>query len=196
MADQFGPGNCVHPDINEVLKPEKGGYQVQRNPFVYFRSLLDLGDCALNDVPFDQLAKDTKKIATTANYSFISPDLCDAGVAGQCAAGEPDGPAAADAFLARWVPKITATPAYRKNGLLVISFFDADPPEGAADPKRVGALLLSPFVSTNTASGAKLGPWSLLRTVEDLFGLDHLAEAGAAQTRSFAAPLLGKVGGD
>ncbi len=196
MADQFGPGNCVHPDLNEVRKPGPGGYQVQRNPFIYFRSLLDLGDCALNDVPLDQLTKDTRKATTTPNYSFISPDLCDVGVAGQCPVGEPDGPAAADAFLSRWVPKITKTPAFRKDGLLVIAFGDADPPAGTADPRRVGALLLSPFVSTNTTSAAPLGPYSLLRTIEDLFGLEHLAVAGAKSTRSFAAPLLGKVGGD
>ena len=196
MADQFGPGNCVHPDTNEVRKPETGGYQVQRNPFIYFRSLLDLGDCALNDVPFEQLAKDTKKTRTTPNYSLISPDLCDAGVPGQCPAGEPDGPAAADAFLARWVPKITATPAFRKDGLLVITSFDSSAPADNPDPKRVGALLLSPYVSTNTTSAAKLGPYSLLRTTEDLFGLQHLAVAQARSTRSFAAPLLGQVGGD
>jgi len=196
MADQFGPGNCVHPDINEVRNPETGGYQVQRNPFIYFRSLLDLGDCALNDVPLDQLSKDIKKSTSTANYSLISPDLCDAGVPGQCADGEPDGPAAADDFLERWVPKITETKTFRKDGLLVITFFDTAQPAGSSDRKRVGALLLSPFVSTNTSSAAKLDPYSLLRTSEDLFGLEHLAVAGSEQTKSFAAPLLGHVGGD
>ena len=38
-----------------------GGYAARLNPFVYFHSLLDLGDCATNDVPLTELEKDLKK---------------------------------------------------------------------------------------------------------------------------------------
>ncbi len=190
MANEFGPANCVHPDSNGPNKPERGGYSANRNPFVYFHSLLDLGDCAINDVPLTDLRADIRKVDTTPNYSFISPNLCNVGVAGQCADGQPDGAAAADAFLQTWVPKITKSPAFKKDGLLVITFGDVDSPAGTKDPTRVGALLLSPFVSTKTTLGARLDPYALLRTTEDLFGLAHLAEAGSAKTKSFAAPLL------
>ena len=80
-----------------------------------------------------------------ANYSYIAPNLCNAGVAGQCPAGAPDGAAAADAFLAEWVPKILASPAYKKDGLLIVTFGAVEPGRDrgragarAADPLKVG----------------------------------------------------------
>ena len=72
-----------------------------------------------------------------------------AGVAGQCAPGTPEGAAAADAFLAGLVPKILASPAYKKDGLLIVTFGAADPDPAAppSDPKKVGALLVSPLLA-------------------------------------------------
>ena len=92
-----------------------GGYAAQLNPFVYFHSLLDLGDCAANDVPLTELEKDLKKAETTANFSYISPDLCNAGVTGQCPEGAPEGAAAADAFLADWCRRSSPRPPTRRT---------------------------------------------------------------------------------
>ena len=80
-----------------------------------------------NDVPLTELEKDLKKADSTPNYSYISPNLCNAGVAGQCPVGAPDGAASADAFLASWVPKILASPAYKQDGLLIVTFGAGQP---------------------------------------------------------------------
>jgi hypothetical protein len=205
-AETGAPDNCVYPQPGASEATTTGGYAAQLNPFVYFHSLLDLGDCASSDVPFADLEKDLAKVDSTPNYSYISPNLCNAGVSAQCAAGAPDGAASADAFLATLVPKILASPAYKKDGLLIVTFGQANPapidpatgvPAGpAADPLKVGTLLVSPFVSPGSTDAVAYDPYSLLRSTEDLFGLSHLANAEATKVKSFAPALLGENGGD
>jgi len=200
MVDEAGkPDSCVPPPA-EGGEPPTGGYSASANPFVFFHSLLDLGDCALNDVSLDELATDLRKVETTPSYSAISPNLCNAGVAGQCPAGAPDGAAAADAFLAQWVPKILDSPAYEKDGLLIVAFGRLNPPaDGSPAPTgkpKVGALLLSRFVGPGATDSTPYDPYSLLRTIEDLFGLEHLGEAEGAKVKSLAPALLGETRGD
>jgi hypothetical protein len=200
------PDNCVYPQPGAPAAASVGGYAPQLNPFVYFHSLLDLGDCAANDLPLTELEKDLRKVDSTPNYSYISPNLCNAGVSGQCPVGAPDGAASADAFLAALVPKILASPAYKADGLLIVDFGQANPPPidpatGLAtaptgDPKKVGALLLSQFVSPGSTDAVAYDPYSLLRSTEDLFGLSHLGKADGAKVKSFAPALLGENGGD
>jgi len=199
------PDNCVHAEPGAAEVPVTGGYAARLNPFAYFHSLLDLGDCATNDVPLTELEKDLRKADATPNYSYISPNLCNAGVSGQCPAGAPDGAASADAWLAAWVPKILGSAAFKKDGLLVVTFGQVNPapvdpatgaPVAVADPLKTGALLLSRQVSPGATDAAAYDPYSLLRSVEDLFRLDPLARAGASKTRSFAPALLGENGGD
>ena len=75
-----------------------------------------------------ELEKDLKKVESTPNYSYISPDLCNAGVERAVRRqGRPSGAASADAFLAQLVPKILASPAYKKDGLLIVTFGQAQP---------------------------------------------------------------------
>jgi hypothetical protein len=200
------PDSCVYPQPGAPEATATGGYAPRLNPFVYFHSLLDLGDCASDDVPFSELEKDLKTVESTPNYSYISPNLCDAGVSGQCPAGAPDGASGADAFLATLVPKILASPAYKRDGLLIVSFGQAnpapiDPATGApatvtGDPLKAGALLVSQFVSPGSTDAVAYDPYSLLRSTEDLFGLSHLERADGAKVKSFAPALLGENGGD
>ena len=154
--------NCVHPEPELPDQPALGGYAARQNPFVYFHSLLDLGECSSNDMPLTGLETDLSKATTTPNYSYIAPDLCDAGVVGQCPAGAPSGAASADAFLSQWVPKILASPAYKEDGLLIVTFDELNPPEAgasasppAANP-QVGALLLSRFLSPNSTDSTPI----------------------------------------
>ncbi len=198
------PENCVYP-ATEPETPVTGGYSSQLNPFAHFHSLLDLGACSTNDVPITELKQDLKSEAKTANVSYISPDLCSAGVAGQCPEGAPTGAAAADAWLEEVVPEIVESKAFKKDGLLIIAFGGVNPPEAPAEgqpapaaqpnPLKTGALVISQFASTGASDGAPYNPYSLLRTTEELFGLDQLAKAGEAKTKTLAPPLLGENGG-
>jgi hypothetical protein len=203
MTDAEGkPDNCVQPDPAAPGAETASGYSPSLNPFVFFHTLLDLGDCNENDVPFDELAGDLKKAEATASFSYLSPNLCNAGFRGKCAEGTPDGAAAADAFLAKVVPEILASPAYKTDGLVIVSFGAADPAPPAdpatapEDPKKVGALLLSPLLAPGGTDGAEYTPYSLLRSVEDLFALEPLGKAGGAKVHSFASAFTAGNNGD
>ena len=50
---------------------------------------------------------------------------------------------------------------------------------------RVGAVVLSRFVRAGTVITTPYNHYSLLRTIEDLFGLDHLGFAGQSGLDSF-----------
>jgi len=192
MVDESGqPDNCVHPESGPGEQGDTGQYAVSQNPFVYFHSLLDLGECANNDVPLTELDRDLRRKRTTPNFAYVAPDPCDAGEAGQCPEGIPDGAAAADGFLSRVVPTILEAPAYRQDGLLVIAFADS-----STTSPQVGALLVSPFAAPGGTDAKPYTPYSLLRSLEDLFGLPHLGKAGGASVKSFASGLVTRSGGD
>jgi Phosphoesterase family len=203
MADEAGaPANCVHPDPGEPsTAAQPGGYAASQNPFTYFHSLLDLGDCTESDVPLDQLRKDLTKAEKTSSYSFIAPTPCEAGTAAQCAPGAVEGAAAADAFLSTWVPKILASPAYKADGVLVVTFSAVNPaspggPAPAGEGLRTGALVVSPFGQPGATDSAAYDTYSLLRSSEDLLGLDPLGLAAGSKVKSFAPSLTEQNGGD
>jgi hypothetical protein len=203
MVDEAGaPADCVHPDPGEPsTAAEPGGYAASQNPFAYFHSLLDLGDCGENDVPLEQLSKDLAKAEKTPSYSFIAPTPCEAGTAAQCAPGAVEGAAAADAFLSAWVPKILASPAYKADGALVVAFSAVNPagPGGsppAGDGLRTGALIVSPFARPGATDSTAYDTYSLLRSSEDLLGLEPLGLAAGSKVKSFAPGLTEQNGGD
>lgn len=210
------PEPCTHPALNtqDQTQTAKVGdqYAARHNPFVYFHSIIDGHSCAANDVPLTQLPADLMQQATTPNYVFITPNLCHDGHDSPCVDGEPGGLVSADGFLRQWVPQIMASPAYQHDGLLLILFDEAEfsatnadtsaccneipgpnsPLPGITGPGGglVGAVVLSKFARPGTVVTTPYNHYSLLRTIEDLFGLDHLGFAGQADTNSFGADVF------
>jgi hypothetical protein len=80
--------------------------------------------------------------------------------------------------------------------LLIVSFGAADPAAAeelaaaGADPLKVGALLVSPLLTAGGTDGVAYSPYSLLRSVDELFGLGPLAEAEGAKVHSFASAFV------
>jgi phosphatidylinositol-3-phosphatase len=192
---------CRHPAIgatDDTLVARKGDmYATRHNPFVYFHSIIDTPACAQNVVDFDHLATDLKSVATTPNFSFITPNLCHDGHDSPCVDGEPGGLVSADRFLAALVPKILASPAFEADGMLVITVDEAaitnaaacchtPPSPNSAKPGlngpgggRIGTLVLSPRVKAGTTDATPYNHYALLCSLEDIFGLQHLGFAGA-----------------
>jgi hypothetical protein len=167
-------------DDTVVARPGDG-YATRHNPFVYFHSLLDLSGCDSFDGPLAPLETDLAKAKTTPTFSYIVPNLCSDGTASPCADGSPGGLAAADAFLAAWVPRILASPAYADGGLLLVTFAGgAAAPEGAEAPVRNGALVVSRFATAGATDDTEIDPYGLLRTVQDVLGLKPLARSASA----------------
>ncbi len=86
-----------------------------------------------DDVGVQQLAKDLKKTSTTPNFSYIAPDQCDDGSDVPCKPHAADGLVAAEKFLKTVVPEIEKSPAYKADGLLVITFDEAPQTGAGAD---------------------------------------------------------------
>jgi phospholipase C len=193
---------CRHPQLGapdgtQTAKPGDQ-YAARHNPFVYFHSIIDSPACAANDVPLERLTSDLAAISTTPNLSYITPNLCHDGHDTPCVNGEPGGLVSADAWLATWVPRILAAPAFKKDGLLIVTFDEADnqSPNSAAaccgegpGPNtpapgvygmgggRVGAVVVSPIVSPGSWNNTPYNHYGLLRTIENTFGLAPLGYA-------------------
>src|SRR5262249_40141019 len=123
------PKTCRHPDIGAtdttVLPTATDMYATRHDPFVYFHSIIDSPRCAQRVVGLDMLSRDLASTATTPNLAYITPNVCDDGHDSPCKDGRPGGLTSADEWLHSWVPKILASPAYRADGMLVITLDEA-----------------------------------------------------------------------
>jgi hypothetical protein len=177
---------CVHPNSGAVddapLLFSGADYDTRHNPFIYFHSLLDLGGCSENDVALTQLTKDLKTSASTAAYSYMAPGLCEDGSATSCATGSPAGTAGEDAFLHKWVPVIQRSAAYKKDGVIVITFALSGASASGGGSAPVGGLVLSRWAKAGQIVSTTYNPYSILRGTEDLLGLSPLVNAKAAKS--------------
>ncbi|GAB3881859.1 alkaline phosphatase family protein [Terrabacter terrigena] len=199
MEDMETP--CRHPQLGAVDNTQKARpgdqYAVRHNPFMYLRSVTDSPTCGDNVVDLGSLTTDLASSTTTRSLSYITPNLCHDAHDSPCVDGQPGGLAGADDFLRTWVPRITASPAFKKDGALVITFDESDSPQtdataccgegpgpnsplpGITGPGggRVGALVLSRFVTPGSTSTTPYNHYSLLASIEDLWRLPHLGYA-------------------
>jgi hypothetical protein len=175
-------------------------YATRHNPFMYFRSITSRATYCKHHVrPLSALTEDLKKVSTTRSLSYLTPDLCHDAHDASCKGNDGKGGlAAANAWFRTWIPRIRHSPAFQKDGLLVIT---ADESEGAAEDSRaccgegpgpnagqpgidgpgggrVGALVIAPqFVKAGTSSKRTYNHYSLLASLEDLFGVGRLGYA-------------------
>lgn len=222
---------CGHPPLDQLdltqeaqapspAYPLGDKYATRHDPFMYFHAIIDSPICKTNVVNLRNLKADLKSVATTPNFVFITPNLCDDGHNAPCTDGQPGGLKSINTFLKKWVPIITDSPAYKKNGLLIITFDEGGtgkitrhgknilittPGDFCChEPKspnlhrdypvvnhfeqhgykitqrtlsyggdRTGAVLLSPFIRPGTISRVPYNHYSLLKSLEQIFGIDH-----------------------
>ena len=203
---------CGHPALNTQDMTQSAvagdGYATRHDPFVYFHSVIDdVAYCAAHVVPLGSatgpsgLAHDLSSVRATPNLSFIVPNLCLDGHDYPCKNQTAPSTSAVgdiDVFLRTWVPLITQSPAFKKDGLLAVVFDEAaGPPSGDSSSccnelpgpnsplpgidgpggGRTGAVVLSPFVKAGTVTSTGYNHYSLLATIEDLLGVARLGEA-------------------
>ena len=156
------------------------------------------------------LATDLASVATTPNFSFITPNLCDDGHDYPCTnttgaghGGDPRSPTS-NAGSRRGCPS-SISPAYQQDGLIEITFDEAEhrpltPRPAAARPP---APPPTPAAKRNHRAGWRGGRgrphlpvrhpgnvvtkssynhFSSLASIEDLFGLPRLGEAPTVTT--------------
>ena len=186
-------------------------YAAKHNPFMYFHAIIDSATCQKNVVPLTRLEADLGSDAATPNFVFIAPNLCHDGHDPHCVSGEEGGLTAANGFLEHLVPIIRNSPAFR-DGLLIVTFDEASATDASAccdeqpGPNtrapgingpgggRIGAVMISPFIAPGTVSNTPYNHYSMLRSVEDLFGLPHLGFAGRNGLQPFGADVYTRAG--
>jgi len=209
---------CRHPQLNsqDTTQSAKVGdnYAARHNPFMYFHSIIDNdASCKAHVVDLNQLPTDLQAISTTPNFSFITPDLCEDGHDAPCVDGRPGGLTSFDAFVRTWVPRILASPAFQADGMLVITADEGEISPSSADAccgqgptpnsllpgllglggGRVGALVVAPrWITPGTTSTHPYNHYSLLRTLEDVFGVPYLGYAGISQQASFGTDVFNR----
>jgi hypothetical protein len=216
MANVTGgkPATCRHGPLNQS-EPWGGAnsatdqYATRHVPFVYFHSIIDdQAACDAHVVDLSLLPADLADANRTPQFLFLTPDVCSDGHDANCANPQQKGGyAGIDAFLQAWVPRILSAPAFAKDGLLVLTFDEAEqsspdaccneqPGYNTAMPGltgpgggRIGALLLGPCIPSGSKDDTPYNHYSFLRTAEDVFGLPHLGYAGQAGLK--AIDLLG-----
>lgn len=142
-----------------------GNYAVKHNPFMYYPSVTDnQASCAEHVVPLPRLGEDLKSASSLPNYVFISPNLCN---------DTHDCPVATgDDWLSLQVPAILASPAFTtQNSLLVITW---DEGEGANN--AVSTIFAGPAARQGYQSTLPYSHYSLLHTIESLWGLPPLTD--------------------
>ena len=173
-------------------------YADRHNPFLYFPDVIgNTVRCAVHQRPFTDLAGDVRANRLPA-FSFITPDTCNDGHDNPCAGRSVGGLVTADAWLKAQLPSLLRYLATH-NGLLIVNFDEGGTPSSAQDAAanaaeyscpgctgrglggRTGAILVSPRLPQGATVTTAYDHYSLLRTIEDSFGIaEHLNAAGQA----------------
>jgi hypothetical protein len=162
-AENF-PGNCFN-GVTASAGPDGPGVYVRRHvPAMAFRDIRTSPARCANVTDFEHFDP------AAANFELIVPNLTNNGHDGTTQQ--------ADAFLRRFVPRITASPAWQQGGALFV-IWDEGREKG---PNRVAALVISPQVTPGFRSSVRHDHYSLLHTIETAWGLPCLANACRANT--------------
>lgn len=165
VAAEDVPGGCFEGATASGGADGPGTYARKHEPAITFRSISsDPARCA-RIVDFSSFQADA------APFQLVIPHLChdmhDCGIS--------DG----DAWLRSFLPRITDSPAFQQDGLLVITF---DEGIHGDDDNDVSTVVLGPGVKPGFVTSVPHSHYSLLRTVQEALGLPCLAASCDANT--------------
>lgn len=152
-----------------------GGYATKHNPAAYYTGLA--GSCPTRDLPLGTLsagplhsALGTGQLPT---FSLVVPNLCD---------DTHDCPVLhGDQWLAQWLTAIMDSSAYAGGETAIFVTWDED---DSAHRNQVGLVAVAPSIRAGTDVTSAFTHLSLLRTTEDLLGLDGTLVPDARSMRS------------
>jgi phosphatidylinositol-3-phosphatase len=155
-------------------------YAVRHDPFVYFDDVtnnksISSGYCIEHIRPFEELAEDLAN-NSVAKYNFITPNVCN-DMHDSC------GPLynkieQGDSWLAKYLPAILNSQAYRDGGAIFITWDEAEVADGP-----IGMIVLSPFAKGGGYSNPiHYDHGALVRTIEEVFGVTPYPGSAANQS--------------
>jgi hypothetical protein len=199
------PAPCYLPNAGSDKTLNK--YRVKHNPAMYYAGVEGSGgvwsatnpsaECLANVIstggtgPNDTSVMDAALLAgNVARFNYIVPNECEDGHDNCKPVG--NNIEQFDAFLAREIPKIQASPAFGTDGVIVVVYDEgqgqgpnyADNQPAGFGGGNVELAVMSPLVQPSIYGGLH-NHYGLLRTLEDGFGIsDHPAGAGSASVIS------------
>jgi phospholipase C len=150
-----------------------GLYAAKHDPFIYFsdingwdgKTFQPSARCNQHVVDHSQLDADIAA-GTVPSYAFITPNLINDMHDGSVAQG--------DAWLAQEIPKLQATDAYKKGGVIFLLW-----DEGTSQTDDPPFIAISPNAKAGYTSQANYDTSSYLKTVQALMGVEPLPCGGA-----------------
>ena len=164
---------------NPCLRPPE---QQPRNPFLRFASITGTAECGSSIAELDRLAPDAADTDSAPAFSYVLPGPAHDGSTSL---------ADADAWLRATLPGILDAKAYNDGGLVIVTFDAGAPTDVEAGGGRVGALLLSRFITAGGTVNAPYDPFSLLASIEGLFGMQRIGYAENTKLKPFGPKVYG-----
>jgi phospholipase C len=178
-------------------------YKIGHNPPLFYTDIAS--GCPLHDVGVPDLGSAAGAFysdlqnQTLPSFSWISPDTENDGDS-RCTNGVDCALTKADTWLSNFIPIVTASRDYQSGSTLVLITYD----EGTGKDTRQGEdctnmtadlngtqpschlpfFVVYPYVPAGATDSTFFDHYSVTRTIEDLFGLRHLAHAADSQTAS------------
>jgi len=154
-----------------------GKYEPKHNPMIYFDDVTaPAGNCVAHVRPYGELARDLE-VDTVPAYSFITPDMCD-DMHDSSGCASSNSIRNGDSWLSREVPKILGSPAFKRDGVLFITFDEGE--NGSDGP--IGMIVLSRYAKAGYSNTIRYTHSSLLRTVQHIFKVTPLLGDAANAT--------------
>jgi len=148
------PSNCALTDSYP--------YAVRHNPAAYYTDIRTA--CASFDVPLGS----TPDIS--AAYTFVTPNLCNDMHDCSVSTG--------DSWLSTFLPKILGSSAYTSGSTAIFITWDED---DSSASNHVATLVIAPSVPIGTGIATTFNHYSMLRTTEELLGVNtYLGNAATA----------------
>jgi phosphatidylinositol-3-phosphatase len=190
------PSNCRTTD--------SGFYTRRHNPASWFTDLGSApagdGSCATNDVGF---TLSTFSPSMLGSFTWVTPNLChDTHWATGCPGSQATALQSGDTWLSQFLPQIFGSADYQAGNTMVILVFDEGAGENGANQGinclavanpdtagcHIGFVAMSEYVAPGSGDGRTLSTYSMLASIETMWGLPLLGNAQSA-------PLLGQTYG-
>jgi Phosphoesterase family len=157
------PGNCF-------LGAEADGYVRKHLPFLSFKNIQSNPTRCMRIVDASELSRDIRA-GTLPEYSLYIPDLRND--------GHDTGVSHADQWLSATFGPLLQERRFSKDLLLIVTFDEAKSSQSFPSSNYVLTVLLGDSVEPGTRSDEAYNHYSLLRLVEDEFGLGSLGKNDA-----------------
>ena len=142
-------------------------YAKKHNPFLYFDSVLSRPVRRGRVVPLSDFDRDLAR-GDLPDFSLVVPDLCNS--AHDCSLEQ------GDEWLRGFLKPLLAS-RQLAGGAVFVTFDEGSSGDTAGGGGNVPTLVLGPLVRRGVRASARLSHYSLLRTIEDAWGLPRLGRA-------------------